>query len=217
VIASFFPDQVFGWTFILGLLGFLAAACCTDTLRMKVPKAITLTALAVGLLFNLVRGVWLGAAGEEVWALGADGGFVGALDGFLFALTGLLVGFGLMFLMWLLGTCGGGDVKLFAAVGVWLGPKFALYVFMVTVPLVILFALFLWVRRVLKGEKAPRVDRKKGKPTAENWQPKSRLVAYSVPVTLATLFVLLWVFRVELGMAPPRANNLEGQAHAAKK
>lgn len=219
MIATFFPDQAFGWVFITALLGFLAAACYTDSLRMRIPKAITLSALGVGLLFNLVRGVWLGGAGEPVWLFGANGSFVGALDGFLFALTGMLAGFTLMLVMWLLGTCGGGDVKLFAAIGVWLGPKFALYVWLVTIPLVILIAFYLWVRRVLSGEKRPtalRQEKRKGKPAAENWQPKSRLVAYSIPVAVATALVLLWVFRFELGMAPPRADNFEVQAHAAK-
>ena len=222
MIATFFPDQRFGWSFVVVLLGFLAAACYTDQLRMKIPKAITLTALAVGLLFNIVRGIWLGAAGEAVWVCGANGGFVGGLDGFLFSFTGLLTGFGLMLVMWIFGTCGGGDVKLLTAIGVWLGPLFALYVWMVTIPLVIVLALFFWVRRVLKGEKPARAEspkRKQGKGAkelAENWQPKSRLVTYSLPMALATAFVLLWVFRFELGMAPPRGNN-EVQAHAARK
>ncbi len=46
---------------------------------------------------------------------------MGALDGFLFALVGSLVGFAFFAILFALGTCGGGDVKLFTAIGAWLG------------------------------------------------------------------------------------------------
>src|SRR5437773_1063833 len=45
------------------------------------------------------------------------------------ALAGLAVGFGLTFIMFAMGAIGGGDVKLMAAVGAWVGPFAALQVF----------------------------------------------------------------------------------------
>jgi len=45
------------------------------------------------------------------------------------ACFGLLVGFALTFIMFAMGAIGGGDVKLMAAVGAWMGPAGALQVF----------------------------------------------------------------------------------------
>src|SRR5262249_55788036 len=137
----FFPNLAFGWAFVGTLLALLAAASCTDLRRMKVPKVLTLAALGAGVLFNLIRGPWLGAQGSGVWCLGGGSGLLGASDGFLFALAGFLTGFGLFFLLWILGACGGGDVKLFAALGAWLGPVLALYVLIATIPLVFVITL----------------------------------------------------------------------------
>src|SRR5437773_12339881 len=106
---SFFPDPIFAWSFVAVLLGFLGVASYTDWRFLRVPKRLTLPALGLGVLFNLVRGVWLGAEGLETWALGENGAFVGALDSLLFSLVGFVLGFGLFFLMWILGVCGGGD------------------------------------------------------------------------------------------------------------
>src|SRR5438270_8400 len=57
----------------------------------------------------------------------------GALDGLLFALAGFGLGFALFFVLWVLGACGGGDVKLFAALGAWVGPALAVGVLAGTV------------------------------------------------------------------------------------
>src|SRR5437660_12751750 len=45
------------------------------------------------------------------------------------AFAGMGVGFGLTFIMFAMGAIGGGDVKLMAAVGAWMGPFDALRVF----------------------------------------------------------------------------------------
>src|SRR5208283_4704741 len=105
-----FPDSAgFAWTYYLVLVALLLVAAYSDMRRMIVPKSLTLPTLALGLLFNVVRGAWLGAAGAEpVWILGQHGAWIGALDGLLYALAGLAIGFGLFFVMWILGTCGGG-------------------------------------------------------------------------------------------------------------
>jgi prepilin peptidase CpaA len=42
---------------------------------------------------------------------------------------GLLTGFGLLIVPWLMHGMGAGDVKLMAAIGVWLGPRLTLYSF----------------------------------------------------------------------------------------
>jgi prepilin peptidase CpaA len=196
----FFPDPAFGWTFCTVLLSLLAAAAYTDWRRMIVPKALTLTALPLGLLFNLVRGWALAGRGEAVWALGAHGSFVGALDGLLFALAGFAAAFGLFFLLWVLGVCGGGDVKLFAALGAWTGASLALWVLVGTLVLLI----FLLVGYLAVGLAGGKVTLMRGRaPAGKKVRRRQRLLTYSLPLAVVTALVLLWTQRVDLRLAPP--------------
>ena len=165
---SFFPGPMFGWAFSAVLFGLLAVAAYQDLKRVIVPKWITLPTLALGILFNLVRGGWVEASGGGVWS------------GFLFALAGFGTGFGLFLLMWLLGTCGGGDVKLFAALGAWVGPLLCVFILGCTIILVVLQLVTLAVA----GRKVNK-----------------RRLTYSLPAALVTVVVLLWVFRGELHLA----------------
>ncbi len=48
--------------------------------------------------------------------------FMNHLDGFLFSLEGMAIGLGLLLILYVLGWIGAGDVKLYAAVGSFLGP-----------------------------------------------------------------------------------------------
>lgn len=194
----FFPDPIFGWTFCLVLLSLLVVATQQDLQRMVVPKWITLPTLALGLLFNLVRGVWLAG---NAWGL---------LDGLLFSLSGFAAGFGMFLLLYLLGTCGGGDVKLFAALGAWVGPVGAVYVLIGTLVFVVLLTFGRLALRVVTGRGIP-LPAASGTPTRKN--AKKRLLAYSLPLALSAAIVLLWVFRVELHLAAPQPQIPEaGQA-----
>jgi prepilin peptidase CpaA len=84
------------------------AAAVTDVWKFKVYNALTLPLLLSGLLYH---------------------GFTGGLHGLSLSVIGMLCGFGVLFLFYLLGGYGGGDVKLLAAIGAWLGPELTLYVF----------------------------------------------------------------------------------------
>ena len=79
----------------------LALACIADLRTRRIPNVLTFSAAGAAVLFHLLSGGW-NAAG---WSVAGYG--VGVLLFFpLFALRGM----------------GGGDVKLLAAVGAWLGP-----------------------------------------------------------------------------------------------
>lgn len=217
LVHPFFPDPAFAWTFYLVLVGLTLLATYTDLRRLVIPKQLTLIGLALGVLFNVVRGAWMGANAttEGVWALGPNGAFVGGLDGLLFALAGFATGFGLFFIMWFLGTCGGGDVKLFAALGAWVGPVLAVLVLTGTLVFVVVLSLvrlaWTFVRRgvrpavqeySMKGAaRSGKRAGKQGHPDAR--RPRQRLMAYSLPVALSTACVLLWVFRAELQLPVP--------------
>lgn len=210
---TFFPHLLFAWAFVAVLLVLLAAASYIDTRTMKVPKKLTLSALATGLIFNLIRGLWVGGQGGSVWLFGANGAIAGAIDGVLFAIAGAALGFVLFFAMWLLGACGGGDVKLYAAVGAWIGPLLSIYVLIVTIPVILVILL---ARSFIALPGGLTAMRKLAKPQGKAPAGR-RLLAFSLPVTLATLLVLLWVFRVDLKLvppAPPAHAQVQGGTHA---
>jgi prepilin peptidase CpaA len=212
----FFPDPVtvFAWTFYVVLVGITIIASYTDLRRLSIPKELTLTGLALGILFNTVRGGLLGAEGHRVWLLGENGALLGLLDGFLFALAGFVVGFALFFIMWILGTCGGGDVKLFGALGAWVGGRAVIYILVLTLLLLVLVSVLrlIWsivsrgFRPTFKDysvKAAARSGKKAGKQGyADLRHTRRRLTAYSPLVAVSTALLLLWFFRTELHLAP---------------
>jgi len=198
---TFFPDPVFGWVFYLSLLGLLAVASYSDQRFQLIPKKLTLTLLGLGVLFNLVRGAWLGGEGVSAWSLAGGSVWLGLLDGLLFALAGFALGLALFFVMWVLGACGGGDVKLFAAVAAWLGPQLSVMVLMATIVIVtvIVVARVLWTT-VTRG----RLSTAQLAGKTKYGKPRLRLVWYSLPVALAVALVVAWVCRVDLHLSAPR-------------
>jgi prepilin peptidase CpaA len=89
----------------------LAVATVIDLRSQRIPNALTiptaLVALAYHLLFQGPQGLW-------------------------FSFAGLGLGLGLMLAPFLCGVMGGGDVKLMAAVGAWVGPQVVLTAFLLT-------------------------------------------------------------------------------------
>ncbi|MFS0723442.1 prepilin peptidase [Paenibacillus sp. 1P07SE] len=85
----------------------VAAALFTDVRAMIIPNRLTLTACLAGLLYQGVMGGWGGLAE---------------------ALLGTAAGFGPLLILYLLKGVGAGDVKLFGALGAWLGPAAVLQV-----------------------------------------------------------------------------------------
>jgi prepilin peptidase CpaA len=85
---------------VLVVLAAVAIAVVTDLWSFKIYNALTLPLILSGLVY---QGVASGSAG---------------LSG---SASGVAVGFGVFFLVFLLGGMGGGDVKLMAGVGAWLG------------------------------------------------------------------------------------------------
>ena len=97
---------------ILVLVTALVCLAMYSDLRWrKIPNCLTLPAIALGFVLNLVGNGW---------------------NGLLFALMGVAVGMGLLMLPYLLGGMGGGDVKLMGALGSLLGSHAILNVFLYT-------------------------------------------------------------------------------------
>jgi Flp pilus assembly protein protease CpaA len=177
-----------------------ALASFTDLRRFVIPKWITIPGTVLGLLANSVRGVSIGMAGDEVWTLGQHGPIVGAVDGLLFAVAGLLFGFALFVGLFMLRACGGGDVKLFAAVSAWVGPYHCLWLLVGSTLVMILFGAAragLSVAAVGKARTRKTFSATKG----TDGRPKSRLSAYALPLALTTALLMLWFYRYDLELA----------------
>ncbi len=90
------------WQQITILGALLGTACVTDVAARRIPNAVVAAIAASGL--------W-----AQWWSAGIRGAGLGLLAGSI-VLVGLFPG-------WSLGKLGGGDVKLAAAVAVWVGPS----------------------------------------------------------------------------------------------
>lgn len=208
----FFPDPAFAWVFCVSLIALLSVAAWTDTRSAKIPNRLNVLILALGLLANAIRSGWLAAVDKPLWAFDTGSAWLGVIDGLLFALVGFLIAFVAMFLLWIFGLCGGGDVKLLAAIGGWVGCDINL----LRIWLASVVVLLVWfVARLLAQGFSPRklnrtLDalKKVGKnpEKADGGKgPKQRLrVTYSLPLAVATAIVLLWVFRFELQLSHPK-------------
>ncbi|MEK3827546.1 A24 family peptidase [Paenibacillus sp. FSL K6-1558] len=95
-----------GWFYVICGI-YLLVAFVTDIRSMKIPNRLTLPVTAMGVLAHLAWGGWGG-----MW----------------FSLAGFAVGFGMLFLMYVIGAVGAGDVKLFGGIGAWTGFTFGIHV-----------------------------------------------------------------------------------------
>jgi prepilin peptidase CpaA len=93
---------------IIIVLVFVALTAVTDVWKFKVYNALTLPLLCSGLIYH---------------------GLVGGTPEFTGSFLGALFGFGVLLAFYVMGGMGGGDVKLMAAVGAWLGMPQTFYVF----------------------------------------------------------------------------------------
>jgi prepilin peptidase CpaA len=193
---AFFPNLGFSWAFVGVLVALLLVAAYIDFRTLKIPKAVVFSILGTGVLANLVRGIWMGAQGRGVFLVSESTWWLGLLDGLVFALVGFVCAFAFLFVLWILRTCGGGDVKLIAALGAWLGPQLVLYAILVSVAVLFVVAIGQVVLALLTGKGLEALkDRSRHKP---KWR-----MTYSFPVAVATAIVLLWFCRVDLGLANP--------------
>lgn len=109
------------------LLSFiLIISVYTDVKERRILNIITLPALLLALIYYSITG---------------------GLTGTWFSLAGMFVGFGLLFIPFLMGGMGAGDVKLLAAVGAWMGATFALYTFFIGAIVGGVYAVILLIRQ----------------------------------------------------------------------
>jgi prepilin peptidase CpaA len=170
--------------FLVGVGLYTLAAAFTDLRTRRIPNWLTVSAFALGLVYQF-----------------AFHGLAGLGNG----LAGFAIGFGLLFVLWMVGGGGGGDVKLMGGLGVWLGFRLTLLVLASTTVLVVLgtSAVVLWsmVARGARGTRQRYVAKRAGEPTtaggrrngeSPEQRQNRRVMAFAVPVALATWMVVAW-------------------------
>ncbi len=145
----------------LVVMVFTALASVSDLRTRKIPNWLNLSGLIAGLAFH---------------------GISGGTTGLKFSLVGFGTGFGILFLLWIMGGGGGGDAKLMGAVGAWLGAPLTLIVFVFSGFLTAIGQACLLVLRPKTGP-APEDS------CGENSARKSQKVPYAVPVAIAAWII----------------------------
>lgn len=161
---------------------FTAVAAAIDFRQHRIPNYVTVTAALLGLAFQLIR-----------HGLLADG--QGWLYGLGVAAGGFAVGFVLLFVPWLMGGGGMGDVKLLAALGVWFGPLYVLVAFAISMGFasVMAMSVLAWAACAtgISATKDQYLQVHHGE--TEGGKPKSRVLPFAVPVALAAWTVVAWI------------------------
>ncbi len=158
-----FLSVVFG----VVVVAFTLGAAVIDLRTQKIPNWLTVPFCLAGIAFNLI---WQGWAGLQV------------------SLLGFAAGFAIMFVLWLIGGGGAGDLKLMAALGTWLGPKPIVAVFLLSSLVVMLMSAVKLLARVAKQLAAPPGERRSHQRIG---------VTYALPVACGTWLVLAWMLIVK--------------------
>ena len=173
------PQQI---VFAVGVGLFTLTAAVSDWRTRRIPNRLTIPVFFLGLAYQI--------------------GFNG-LAGLADAGLGFAIGFGTLFVLWMIGGGGGGDVKLMGALSTWLGFRMTLLVMIGSTVFVLFGTLAVMVWSLVS--RGPYKTKKKfiatGKPSAagNKTEPETleqrkglRIMAYAIPVALATWLVAIW-------------------------
>ncbi len=173
--------------YLVSVVAFTASAAVYDARFKRIPNKLTLPFFGAGLLYQLV----FNGIGEGV----ARPGLIGAAAAFA-------AGFGLMWVLWMIGGGGGGDVKLMGALSVWIGFKATCMVLVFSTIFVIagtvgVMAFAIVTQGVFRTKEVYLATGQSPKglpPAAETavQRQSRRIMGYAPPVALATWLVVAW-------------------------
>jgi prepilin peptidase CpaA len=154
--------------FLIAVLLFTTTAAISDIRTRKIPNKMTVPMCVAGLIYQIaffqMNGLWT-------------------------ALTGFAAGFGILFVLWMIGTAGGGDVKLMGALGPWMGGMLTLKVLFCSLMFVAIgtFGIVLY-SAFSNGIRRTKTQYLKNNtnPETTGQRQKRRVMAFAAPVALAT-------------------------------
>ncbi|MEZ6039154.1 MAG: A24 family peptidase [Planctomycetaceae bacterium] len=161
--------------FLAAVVIYTTIAAISDYRFRKIPNKLTVPMCVAGLVYQI--------------------GFFG-LAGLQTALLGFLVGFGILFALWMIGSAGGGDVKLMGGLSVWLGASLSLKVLFTSLLFVAIGTMVMMLGsiaqqgfRKTRTQYLKNTNEKKSGETLEQ-KSKRRVMAFAMPVAFATWSVL---------------------------
>ncbi len=178
--------------FVAAVVGYTLAAVIWDQAYWKIPNKLTLPMFFAGWVYQ-----------------GYFSGLSGIGDGAL----GFLIGFGILFILWIIGSGGGGDVKLMGGLSVWLGFRWSLYVFIGSTLIVILVTAIIVAgnmltigpkkmkKKLLATGKPTKAGEKRKQETIQEKQ-KRRIMAYAMPIAIATWGLLIASYTLQKPLLP---------------
>jgi prepilin peptidase CpaA len=164
-------------------------AAVTDIWKFRVHNVLTLPLLGSGILYH---------------------GLVGGAAGLTDSLSGALFGFSALMVFYLIGGMGGGDVKLMAGVGAWLGMPLTFYVFMVGSLAAGTYATILvlasgkvrdtWINLLIAWHRLVTLSKHLGaeqriEPALAQTNRRQRIVPFAAMVAFGVIATCLWNWR----------------------
>ena len=211
-MTTFFP--VF---YIAALAIFALGMAVTDTVWRKITNKCTIPFAILGLIFSLALwGVQLAGIAKPLPNSIAELGEMGSgrfdvMFSYLcqikpwWAVAGFFLGFFILFLGFVIGGVGGGDVKLLAALGIWLGVKWFLLVFCVAFLLGAILSVCAMIaqgpmrmihkmnrmKKIGSKEEPSKNLSKKERRRRDNPKQLKRIIPFAIPVALSVGFFLV--------------------------
>lgn len=167
--------------FLACIGAYTIAAAIWDIRIKKIPNKLTLPVFGLGIVYQITFN-----------------GLPGLADGGL----GFALGFGLLFILWMVGGGGGGDVKLMGGLAVWLGFELTGLVLIASTVCAGLGTFIVMIYSSLTRGMMNTKDKytatgktpKGQKPKKETTEQRAarRTMGYAVPVALATWAIVVW-------------------------
>ncbi|MFD1780936.1 prepilin peptidase [Fredinandcohnia salidurans] len=122
-------------------------------------------------------------------------------DGFLFSGKGFLVGLGLLFIPFVMGGIGAGDVKLLAAIGAWKGAMFVFYTGIYAALFGGLIAIIVLIKQRKLGFTFKSIlfslvffRGTQGSLNISSGSQGTISIPYAIPITIGALLTFIWEF-----------------------